>query len=533
MTIEMNNPPRTWEEIVEKKRLEAFNKIPEAWRLPAHYTDRVNEDACWNVLNVPRECCILTDRELQITEEYDAVALVEAISGACFTAEEVAVAFCKRAAIAQQLTRCLTETFFDEAIEHARGLDQFFREHGKVKGPLHGLPISMKDSFCVKGHEATVGFVSFIGKSTATTNSPLVDILLESGAVLYVKTNIPQTMMTADSENNIFGRVLNPHKLCLGAGGSSGGEGALVAMRGSILGVGTDIAGSVRIPALCCGVFGFKPTAGRIPYGGQSSGNRKGNPGIQPCAGPLATSFRDMAFFMDAVLSARPWDSDPTALAVPWKTATAKKSVLNIGVVGEDTTTYPFHSAVARTLSSAVEVLKQAGHRLIPLDTAPPIVAEAAALSFKLFALDNSRTPRQHIDASGEPPVRSLTDSLPDYSVRRFSLEDLFDFNAQRAEIAARWHRVWLENDLDAIIMPGHRKTASQHDTYGHPVYTVVWNLVDWPACSVPYGKVDASVDLDSDFVDGAPCSVQVVGRRFQDEELLAVAGVIASSLHG
>ena len=144
-------------------------------------------------------------------------------------------------------------------------------------GPLHGLPISIKDSFCVKGLQSTVGYVEFLKHEPSKTNSALVELLLALGAVLYVKTNIPQTMMvslravhsprifkianklqTGDSDNNIFGRTLNPHNTSLTAGGSSGGEGALTAFRGSILGVGTDIAGSIRIPALCCGVCARK-----------------------------------------------------------------------------------------------------------------------------------------------------------------------------------------------------------------------------------------------------------------------------------
>ena len=113
------------------------------------------------------------------------------------------------------------------------------KSKGKPLGPLHGLPISVKDSFQVAGTEATIGFVSFLGEKS-TSNSPIVDILLSLGAVPYVKTNIPMTLMTADSDNNIFGRALNPHNTMLNAGGSSGGEGALVAFRGSPIGVGTD-----------------------------------------------------------------------------------------------------------------------------------------------------------------------------------------------------------------------------------------------------------------------------------------------------
>jgi amidase len=111
---------------------------------------------------------------------------------------------------------------------------------------------------------------------------------------------------------------LNPRNTSVTAGGSSGGEGALVAFRGAILGVGTDIAGSIRIPALCCGTYGFKPTADRIPFGGQTSGAIIGLPGLIPSAGPLAHSLDDIKLFMKTVVDAEPWKYDVTALGAPW-----------------------------------------------------------------------------------------------------------------------------------------------------------------------------------------------------------------------
>jgi amidase len=123
--------------------------------------------------------------------------------------------------------------------------------------------------------------------------------------------------MTADSDNNIFGRVLNPHKLSLGAGGSSGGEGALIAMRGSILRVGTDIAGSIRIPAFCDGTLGFKPSVHRILFVGMINPTRSGWVGIDPVAGPLAQSPRDLRLFLETVINAKPWDYDCSASPFP------------------------------------------------------------------------------------------------------------------------------------------------------------------------------------------------------------------------
>lgn len=188
---------------------------------------------------------------------------------------------------------CLTEIFFDKALARAKELDEYKAANGKTIGPLHGLPMSLKDSFNIKGVMSTVGFVSFMSHPPAESNSSLVDLLLQQGAIFYVKTNIPQGMMTADSENPLFSRVLNPHKLSLTAGGSTGGEGALLALRGSILGTGTDIAGSIRIPALCNGIYGFKPTSSRVPFAGITPPGREGSPSfILPSIGPEGHSIR-------------------------------------------------------------------------------------------------------------------------------------------------------------------------------------------------------------------------------------------------
>lgn len=137
-------------------------------------------------------------------------------------------------------TNCLSETLFQQAVASSKALDAHFQQTGKPKGPLHGLPISIKDNFNVIGVDSTVGFASWVGHP-AVYNATLVDILQDAGAVLYVKTNVPTAMMIAETVNNVFGRTLNPLNRKLTSGGSSGGESALIAFGGSPLGIGTDI----------------------------------------------------------------------------------------------------------------------------------------------------------------------------------------------------------------------------------------------------------------------------------------------------
>ncbi|KAK7899811.1 hypothetical protein LTR67_003556 [Exophiala xenobiotica] len=467
----------SWQDIVARKQQKCRDLIPKEWLLPSTIMDSLSFPLEKNpnkllAMDIPRKSGLLTDRELAITESYTVAELLAKLASGEFSSSEVTTAFCKRAAIAQQLTSCLTETFFDEAIARAKSLDQR-RTEGQQLGPLHGLPISIKDGFQVKGTEASIGYVSFLGEKS-TANSPLVEMLLNLGAVLYVKTNIPQTLMTADSDNNIFGRALNPHNTALNAGGSSGGEGALVAFRGSPLGVGTDVAGSVRIPALCCGTFGFKPTPSRIPYGKLKAPSLAGWKPITASAGPLANDMEALGIFTKAVIDATPALLDSTAIDVPWRTlGPANKGKLRIGVLEEDPL-YPLHPPVKRALAEAAKKVEAAGHELVQVTSEEGQVADATEVACEIFSL-HSETSMQFIDASGEPPVPSVAKRFGPANVGNYkfvpSLEGL-DFvhkyallAVKRQEILENWRKIWLEKKLDAVMMPAAQSTAVPHDT--------------------------------------------------------------------
>ncbi|KAE8382660.1 amidase signature domain-containing protein [Aspergillus bertholletiae] len=531
-----------WQQKAAAKQAAAAAKIPTEWRVPANILQEVDNEH--SVLTIPQRCGILTPKELDITEMVDATALRDKLAAGELTAVEVATAFCKRAAIAQQITTCLTETMFPQALARAKELDEYLQTTGKTMGPLHGLPISLKETFNVQGVHSSLGLVSFLDRAEASQNSPLVDILLAAGAVLYVKTNVPQTMMTADSENNVFGRVLNPYRRNLTAGGSSGGEGALLALRGSLLGIGTDIAGSIRIPAMCCGTFGFKPSVGRVPYGGQTSAGRPGMTGIAPVAGPLCHSARDAELLLRVVLEAPVDDYDDMALGFPWtEPAPLAAPALTIGVLPEDPLV-PLHPNMQRTLKTAVERLAAAGHRIVDLSGQIQCISEASDISFQFFRVDPDKTQLKHVSSSGEPYIKSLrytynmdgTDPEP-------TLRDLFDLNVARANVAAIMRRVYLENRLDVIIGPAYQSCAVPHDTFGVPVYTVLANLVDYPACVIPFGQANAAADAEyvrdvayippyhPTEVENAPCHVQLIGRRLKDEKLMQHAKIVESVL--
>ena len=143
----------------------------------------------------------------------------------------------------------------------AKFLDDYLEKNGEVIGPLHGLPISMKDCFIIPPHPASLGMACYANEThTPQQASVIVDILASLGAVFYVKTNVPVAMMMMETINHVWGETTGAYHTGTSPGGSSGGEAVLLAMRGSPLGIGTDIGGSIRIPSSFNGLYGLKPT---------------------------------------------------------------------------------------------------------------------------------------------------------------------------------------------------------------------------------------------------------------------------------
>ncbi|KDN70550.1 putative amidase [Colletotrichum sublineola] len=298
-------------------------------------------------------------------------------------------------------------------------------------------------------------------------------------------------MMTADSENNIFGRTLNPRKTSLTAGGSTGGEGALVAFRGSVLGMGSDIAGSVRIPSLCCGVYGFKPTADRIPYGGELSGQLH----TQSTTSPFSWK-RRLRNALGSMTHPRSIHHGELWV-MPKKTFT-------VGVLPEDPN-YPLHPPVRRALDEAVSSLEAAGHTIIRLPVDPSCGASLGGkLGFTYYGLISSDLDALESEI-GEPLVASVRANVhpfgkdgPLVSRKLDTAQRLSEFLKLRDGYADSWRETWLEYKLDVVLGPGAISTAVPHDTYGVPVYTVMWNVLDYPAGIIPYGF--ASKDKDPQY---------------------------------
>lgn len=232
----------------------------------------------------------------------------------------------------------------------------------------------------------------------------LVTMLRELGAVFYAKTNVPVAMMMMETDNNIWGETRNPLHKGLSPGGSSGGESALIAFKASPLGVGTDVGGSIRIPAGWCHLYGLKPSFGRFPtYGGKS-----GIPGqeyVLAVNGPLSRSLRSVQLYCETLLSeqAAPWNLDHKCLPIPWRhnVIQPKGRTLRLGLVGRHDSLVTCHPPVERALRLVQRALESQGHEVIPWDTSdhPEIVKNLLA-AFYDFGAGAIMT---HLEPHGEP----------------------------------------------------------------------------------------------------------------------------------
>ncbi|KAG2148923.1 amidase signature domain-containing protein [Suillus clintonianus] len=519
---------------VLREQLEA--KFPASLRLPP----AILEDPPLDVTHIPETCGLLTPQELAITE-LDATAVCQKIAAGELTAVEAVTAFGKRAAIAHQLTACLIDFFLDEGIKQAQQLDEYFRKEGKVVGPLHGLPISVKAHYPIKGTVGTGGFLVDI--ETSTRDCDMTSILRSLGAVFYVKTNQPQTIMHLESQSN-YGRSLNPHNTNLTPGGSSGGESALVAMKGSCMGLGTDGGGSIRGPSAHCGIYGIRPSSRTTPTHGLLW-YQPGQDGVIPSTGPMCRSARDMQLFLEAVLGANPALLDPDVLPIPLNVPDLTQKKLRVGIMMHDGVVMP-HPPTIRALN-LVKAKLEASSEVEVVDYIPYDHGRGYSIVHELYYEDGGATVRRLLEESGED-MHPLTEwVISPQLVKNHDAAQVWKLRNQRDKFRREYSDHWWSQNVDVVVCPPFQGTASLHDTTKYWGYTAIWNLLDYPGAVFPTGLVaDPAVDIyqelpspmsaedeynislyDAAAYKGAPVSLQTVSRRFNDGLVLAAQGVI------
>nr|POF04478.1 acetamidase [Quercus suber] len=551
-----------WKAAGKAKAESILALIPAEWRLEHIPSIEEQRDATGAYIQQ-----YLSTAEIEITETA-AVEIVRKTSTGIWTAVAVTKAFCHRAAIAHQLLHCLHEIFFDAAIKDAEVADRYLKDHGRPMGMLHGLPVSLKDQFHVKDVDTSMGYVGWIGTfegkqgsdGTRLFESEMVRELRSQGAILYVKTSVPHTLMCGETVNNIIGYTFNPKNRNLSCGGSSGGEGALISARGSPLGFGTDIGGSIRIPAAFNGLYGIRPSTGRLPYEGMAN-SMDGQNSILSVVGPLASTPDDLELAFQSLLSTKPWLHDPLVHEIPWRDdahaaildpVRRLQSPLTFAVMKYDGAC-TVHPPVRRAIDMVVQTLENLGHEVITWDPTPSH-RDIMAICGTIWSLDGGHDCRAAFALSGEDPApQALIDDAP-----QANATDIMAVNVRKRQLQKAYMEYWnataartkTRQPVDAVICPVAPFAAARPETFKHYAYSAWVNVLDYSAVSVPVTTVDKTIDTpiegfkgvdeiddftqasyDPEIYHGAHVGVQLVGRRLQEEKMIALAKYVAVGL--
>ena len=498
----------SWEGIATAKRDSVNALIPAEWQISDPPAPEAKVDVTGQYVEK-----FLTKEEIAITET-DAAGIARKTTSDEWKAVDVTKAFCHRAALVHQLTNCLLEIFFDAAMERAKMLDDYLTSHKKPMGPLHGVPISLKDQFHVKGVETSMGYVGWIGtfqgkKGTGhekVFESEMVKELAACGAVFYCKTSVPHTLMTGETVNNIMGYAWNPKNRHLSAGGSSGGEGALIGFRGSPLGFGTDIGGSIRIPAAVNGLYGIRPSCGRMPYEGMAN-SMDGQNTILSVVGPLATSTESLKLVVRSILSREPWLHDPLVHEIPWREEqeiwmlqmARSPRQLSFGVIRHDGVC-GIHPPVKRAIDTMVHTIERLGHQVI--DWKPPSHKRLEEIAYTAWTYDGGADVQAAFELSGEP-MASQVASFGRKPVVQADASKIAATNITKREAQKEYMEYWnctkestnTGRPVDAVICPAAPFAAARPTKHVYVGYTMWVNVLDYTAAVVPVTNCDKSID--------------------------------------
>ncbi|KAL6245427.1 Acetamidase [Rhinocladiella similis] len=538
-----------WEEVAADKRKRIEESIPKEWRVEV-------KDQNGSFMDLPASSGLLTADELEITNS-SGVDLVSKLAAGQLKSVDVTLAFCKRAALAHQALNLALEFFPDMALAQAKELDKYYEENKKPVGPLHGLPISLKDQLRVKGLETSMGYVAWLGKFDEE-DSALTALLRKAGAVFYIKTSVPQSLMVCETVNNIIGRTLNPRNKNWSCGGSSGGEGANIGFRGGIIGVGTDIGGSIRVPSAFNFLYGIRPSHGRMPYA-KMANSMEGQETVHSVVGPIAHSVPDLKLFVTSVLQQEPWKYDSKVVPMPWRReeedvihTKISSGGLTLGFYNCDGNVLP-HPPILRGVDMVVSALKSKGHTVVPWK--PYKHDYGVDLINKIYASDGGFDVFSDLKKSGEPAIPNFQD-LINPSLPKMDMNEIWDVQRQKWAYQGEYLEQWrlreaeLGREIDAFVAPITPTAAIRHNQFKYYGYASAINLLDWTSVVVPVTFADKEKDkkqtdfkplsdidgivqaeYDPEAYHGAPVAVQIVGRRLSEERTLAIAQEIGRLL--
>jgi amidase len=403
------------------------------------------------------------------------------------------------------------------AIDAAQAADDEL-SRGIVRGPLHGVPFTIKDSLDTAGLVTTAGSVGWAAR-VPDRDATVVARLKAAGGILLGKTNTPEFTWSDETDNLVFGRTNNPYDLDRTPGGSSGGAGAIVAAAGSPFDIGSDTGDSIRQPAHVCGIAGLKPTSGRVPRTGHSP-SYAGLTESLTQLGPMARRVDDLALVLPVI--AGPDGEDPHVHPVSLGDPIAVTiRGLRVACFTDNGIRTPTPETVAAVVAAA-GALTDAGATVE--DRLPPALPEAWEMWDALMRADGWAWLKRLIAAAGTPGLGSYESQ--DWIKAEPVAGDALSALVERADaVRARLLR-WIQ-DVDLILCPAMPQPAihhgESHAAWFGDTYSDVHNLTGWPAVVVRGGTSP----------EGLPIGVQLVAPPWREDVALAGAKVVESASGG
>lgn len=445
--------------------------------------------------------------------------MAEGIRKKQFSSSELVQAHLEQMERINPAIRAAVHVFRDSALREAAEADRKLAR-GETCGPLHGVPFSIKDSIDVAGAVTTAGTLGRKCAEPAREDATLVRRLRKAGAIALAKTNLPDLLFAFESDNLIFGRTNNPYDLSRTSGGSSGGEAALIAACGSPLGLGSDAAGSVRLPAHFCGIASIKPTSGRLPRTGH----------VPPAGGwverlwqmgPMARYASDLRLAMQILAGED--GHDFTSPPVPLMESDDLRHLRIAFFL--DNGFAKCSPAVEEAVRGCARFLQQAG--AVVEEQRPDCVEQAYELELAILGGDGAEGIDAYLAEQGSRQIHPLLKNFVDR---------MRPFRATGAAFAKRWaqwdaYRARMADffrQYDAILCPVYTQPALRHGdsqteaNFRGFSYTMAWNVAGAPAAVVRCGEAD-----------GLPINVQVVAKPWRDLAALAICEAIEQEFGG
>jgi amidase len=429
------------------------------------------------------------------------------------SAVEVAQAFIDRIHLVNPKLNAIHQVNPEQLLMDAKQLDKA-SVSGNPLGKLHGVPISIKDACHVKGFKCSKGFRGFLN-NPSTYDATVVNRLKTEGALILGITNVPELLLSYETDNLIYGRTNNPYDMTKTPGGSSGGEAAIIAAGGSMAGIGSDAGGSIRQPAHYSGICAHKPTQGFVPMTGGIPVDGAGIVSQIVSLGPMARHVEDLSLIMDIITGADGYDphAAPIKFISPDNVDIKK---LRVAYFYGNEKTYPSEETI-KTMDSVINILKK--EVAVIQEAYPEPIKDIYKLHWETFML-------------GGDGGQSLLNLYNTFSITEISsLAHQFIKSAKNcifstAELRARlldvekfrYKMMQFVQNYDVIISPVAATPARAHgETHANIhdfSYVIVHNLTGWPATVVPCGKSK----------EGLPIGIQIAAKPWHDHVCLALS---------